>query len=241
MKKLFFLFTVTFLLFSVTGFAFKKKTKTLLVFSYTQKYRHKSIEIAKESLSKLAKDKGYQIDFSENPNDFTSEFLKKYNVLIFLNPTGTNVFTDKQKVAFKKYINNGGGYVGIHAATDFCYEWEWYGKLVGAFFINHPKIQEAKIKVSNNKHLSTRHLSNEFHYTDEWYNFKNVNPNINVLLELDESSYTGGTMNGKHPISWYHEFDGGKVFYTGLGHRNECYSDSLFLKHLEGGIEYVLK
>ncbi|ADY51621.1 Crp/FNR family transcriptional regulator [Pseudopedobacter saltans DSM 12145] len=228
-------------LLCVSGFALQRKPKNLLVFSYTQKYRHKSIEPGKESLTKWAKQKGYQIDFSENPNDFSDDNLKKYNALIFLNPTGTNVFTDSQKSAFKKYINKGGGFVGIHAATDFCFEWEWYGKLVGAFFTNHPKIQEATIKVIDNKHQSTSFLDKEFRYTDEWYNFKDLNPEVKVLLALDESSYTGGTMNGNHPIAWYHKFDGGKSFYTGLGHRDECFSDPLFMKHLEGGIEYVLK
>lgn len=239
MKKLIILIVSCLTLLTSSGFA--KNTKHLLVFSYTQKYRHKSIEVGKVALSKWAENKGYKMDFSENPADFNTDYLKKYDALIFLSPTGTDVFSDEQKSAFKKFINNGGGFVGIHAATDFCFEWEWYGKLVGAFFTNHPKIQEAKIKVIDNKHLSTNFLKKEFTYTDEWYNFKDVNPKLKVLLALDENSYTGGTMKGNHPIAWYHKFDGGKAFYTGLGHREECYSDPLFMKHLEGGIEYVLK
>lgn len=130
--------------------------------------------------------------------------------------------------------------MGVHAATDTEYEWPWYGKLVGAYFTNHPKVQKAIIKVTDKKHPSTKLLPDVWEHTDEWYNFKDINPDMKVLAWLDEKSYEGGTNGNEHPIAWYHEYDGGRAFYTGLGHTEESYSDPLFLKHLLGGIQYAI-
>ncbi len=241
MKKAFSILLILVISVQLFGFAPKKGPVKLLIFSYTQKYRHKSIEPGIVALEKLAKEKGYQTEKSENVNDFTLENLKRFKALIFLNPTGSNIFNDEQKMAFQGYIRNGGGFVGIHAATDCNYEWEWYGKLVGAFFTNHPKIQEAKLNVLKRSHAATKGFPKEWIHKDEWYNFKDFNTDVNVLISVDETSYTGGKMKDFHPISWYHKFDGGKAFYTALGHTTECYTDKLFLKHIAGGIEYVIK
>ena len=115
--------------------------------------------------------------------------------------------------------------MGIHAAADTEYDWAWYGKLVGGYFESHPEQQQAKIDVVDRTHPSTVHLKNEWLHFDEWYNFKNLNPKVNVLMKLDESTYKGGTNGNNHPIAWYHEFDGGRAFYTGLGHTEEAYDD----------------
>ena len=148
-----------------------------------------------------------------------------------------------QEQAFKNYINNGGNYMGIHAASDTEYDWPWYGKLVGAYFTSHPNdpnVREAKMNVVNRQHLSTSHLNDTWERNDEWYNYKNINPDMNVLIYLDETSYEGGTNGDNHPIAWYYEFDGGRVFYTGGGHTKESYDEPDFQKHLIGGINYCL-
>ena len=139
----------------------------------------------------------------------------------------------------ENFIKKGGGFVGIHSAADTEYEWEWYGNLVGAYFKSHPPVTTAKIQTINNKHISTKHLDDLWEIKEEWYNYKNINPDITILLNLDESSYSGGTNGNPHPITWYHEYEGGKSFYTGLGHRAETYSDERFIKLLTGGILYV--
>jgi type 1 glutamine amidotransferase len=217
------------------------KPKRVLVFSLTKSYRHKSIKNGIEAIKKLGAANGFEVDTSESVSAFTEGNLNKYNILIFLNPTGSDVFNAAQKQALKSYINNGGGLVGIHAATDFCYEWDWYGKLIGAYFADHPKVQEAKLlKVSPKDKLMKGTPTNWLH-TDEWYNFKSVNKNIKVLVKVDETSYQGGKMNNDHPIIWYHKFDGGKVFYTGLGHASETYSNPLFLKQLLAGIKWTMR
>ncbi|HTM99292.1 MAG TPA: ThuA domain-containing protein [Pedobacter sp.] len=217
------------------------KQAKVLIFSFTKGFRHGSIKEGILAIKKLGNEKGLDVEATEDVNAFTSENLKKYKLLVFLSPTGSDVFTADQKDALKWYINNGGGLVGIHAATDFCYEWEWYGKMIGGYFENHPAVQKVKLDIVMPKNKMVKGLPQPWMHTDEWYNFKNVNPDIKVLIKADETSYKGGTMKNNHPVSWYHEFDGGKVFYTALGHTNECFVDPLFLTHLWAGMKWAMK
>ena len=142
-------------------------------------------------------------------------------------------------MAFEKFIRTGGGFVGIHSAADTEYGWPWYGKLVGAYFDSHPKIQEAVIRVKDGSHPSTKQLPKDWTCTDEWYNYKDMNPAVHVLCQLDESTYEGGKNGANHPFAWYHEYEGGRAFYTGRGHTSEAYLEPLFLEHLWGGIQYA--
>lgn len=235
---------IPFLLLSVLFFGFtvdKKEPSKILVFSLTKGFRHASIPAGIKALRKLGAENDLQVDTSEDVNAITTENLKKYKLLVFLSPTGSDVFNQAQKESLKGYINKGGRLVGIHAASDFCYEWEWYGKMIGAYFESHPKVQEVKLDIIMPKNKMVKGLPQPWMHKDEWYNFKMVNPAIKVLIKADETSYEGGKMNNNHPISWYHEFDGGKVFYTALGHTKECYTDPLFLKHLWAGMTWAMK
>ena len=213
----------------------------LLVFSKTMGFRHTSISKGIEALNKLASEKGYVLDTTENAASFTEENLQQYSAVIFLSTTG-NVLNAKEEAAFERYIQAGGGFVGIHAATDTEYDWKWYGRLVGAYFESHPEgLQKADFRILDKKSPATSFFDNEvWNKEDEIYNFRAVPSGVKVLLEVDEDSYEGGTMNGNHPISWTSEFDGGRVFYTALGHTEESFSDPLFLQHLEGGILYAI-
>ncbi|CAN0600739.1 unnamed protein product, partial [Ectocarpus sp. 12 AP-2014] len=94
--------------------------------------------------------------------------------------------------------------------------------------------------VVDNNHPSTKHLDSVWIMSDEWYNFKNINPDINVLITLNEASYEGGNNGENHPISWYHAYDGGRAFYTEMGHTTETFEDANFLNHLLGGISYAM-
>lgn len=229
------------ILFSLASFTTINKQRKVLVFSLTKGYHHSSIATGIVALQKLGVENNFNVDTTTDVNLFTSENLKQYQALVFLNPTGSNVFTDAQKQAIKQYMNNGGGFVGIHAATDFSYEWEWYGKMVGGFFESHPKVQEAKLIVVDGKNKIVKSLPQPWLHKDEWYNFKSFNTAVKVLLKVDETSYQGGKMNNEHPISWIQQYEGGKVFYTALGHTNECYTDSLFLNHLLAGLKWAMK
>jgi cytochrome c len=217
----------------------EKINPRVLVFSKTTGYRHASISTGKLAIQKLGKENGFDVDTTENADVFNENDLKKYAAVIFLSTT-QDVLNYTQQVAFERFIQSGGGFAGIHAAADTEYDWGWYGELCGAWFESHPEIQVASINVADNSHVSTKHLPATWTRTDEWYNYKKMNPDIKVLLKLDEKTYKGGKMNDNHPIAWYHEFDGGRSFYTGLGHTEESYADSLFLKHILGGIQYAI-
>lgn len=245
MKPFFKISLLVLCVFLMVGFKPAKKMnlkkQAVLIFSLTKGFHHASITDGIMAIKKLGLANGFEVDTTTDVSLFNIENLKKYKTLIFLSPTGNNLFSDAQKADLKKYINNGGGFVGIHAATDCNYEWEWYGKMVGGYFVSHPKIQDAKLNIIDNKNKIVKGLPNPWLHKDEWYNFKDFNPNVKILIKVDETSYTGGTMKNDHPISWYHEFEGGKVFYTALGHTKECYTDPLFLGHLLAGIKWAMR
>lgn len=211
----------------------------ILVFSKTAGFRHGSIPYGQKAIMQLGKDNGFAVDTTEKADMFTDEQLKKYNAVVFLSATG-DVLNHVQQAAFERYIQSGGGYVGIHAATDCEYFWPWYGKLSGAYFKSHPRNQKAKLVINDRSHISTKHLPETWERVDEWYNFKKVPDHVKVLISIDESSYQGGENGANHPMAWYHEFDGGRSFYTELGHTNESFSDQDYLKHILGGIQYAI-
>jgi glucose/arabinose dehydrogenase len=237
MKKIFLI--VLPLIFLFTSCNNKTNTPRVLVFSKTTGFRHSSIANGKLAILKLGKENGFDADTTENAELFTDNDLKKYSAVIFLNTTG-DVLNYNQQVAFERFIQAGGGFAGIHAATDTEYDWGWYGDLVGAYFDSHPKIQAAAINVVDNTNSSTHHLPATWNRTDEWYNFKKTSSDIKVLLKIDEKTYEGGKMGDNHPMAWYHDYDGGRSFYTELGHTEESYTDSLYLKHILGGIQYAI-
>ncbi|MBJ2173484.1 ThuA domain-containing protein [Aureibaculum sp. A20] len=238
MKSILKLTTIIILMLAISCTT-KSKEKKILVFTKTAGFKHKSIPAGAAAILKMGAENGFLVDTTDNANWFTEEKLKTYATVVFLNTTG-DVLNQSQQSNFERYIQAGGGYVGIHAATDTEYDWPWYGKLAGAYFENHPKIQEATLTIVDHKHLSTQHLDSTWIKTDEWYNFKNINPDINVLIKVDENSYKGGKNRENHPISWYHDFDGGKAFYTELGHTDETYKNPKFIDHLLGGINYTI-
>jgi len=215
--------------------------KRLLVFSKTKGFRHASIPAGKQALIKLGQENGYAVDTTENSEVFTEANLRRYGAVVFLNTTG-DVLNPEQQNAFERYIQAGGGYVGVHAATDTEYDWIWYNKLAGAYFLSHPSnpnVQEGEAYAVNRDHPSMFGFPERWKIKDEFYDYKNFNPNVNVLVNIDEKTYKEGKMGDFHPMSWYHEFDGGKAFYTNFGHENATYENPVFLKHLLGGIQYV--
>ncbi len=211
----------------------------ILVFTKTKGYYHESIPDGVAAIIKLGPENNFSVDTTADARYFTEDSLKNYAAVIFLSTTG-NVLNADQQVAFERYIQAGGNFMGIHAATDTEYDWPWYNKLVGAQFASHPKQQKATINVLDKNHPATSFLPDTWERFDEWYNFKNVQPDLKVLANLDETTYQGGQMGDTHPFVWYHDFDGGRAFYTGGGHTKESYSDTLFLQHLLGGIKYAI-
>jgi cytochrome c len=217
--------------------------KHILVFSMTEGYRHDSIEDGVRAISALGLENGFLVDSTEIAADFNDANLAKYDAVVFLSTTG-NVLDDTQQVAFQRYIQGGGGYVGVHAASDTEYGWPWYGQLVGAYFVTHPAIQEARLFVSDIADESTAHIQGDWMHTDEWYDHRWMSDDLTPLLLIDETSYNlanGRTAGADRPVSWKHEFDGGRVFYTNLGHRSETWTDPTFLKHLTSGLDWAME
>jgi type 1 glutamine amidotransferase len=212
----------------------------VLVFSKTTAFRHDSIPAGIDAIKRLGAINGYAVDATEDAGAFTDDNLKQYQAVIFLSTSG-DPLNDAQQQAFERYIHNGGGYAGIHGASAGEYDWAWYGKLVGAFFDDHPSgTPTGTLKVEDPNHPLSATLPLTWSRSEEWYNFRtNPRPNVHVLATVDESTYTGGKMGADHPISWYHDFEGGRSFYTALGHSIESYSDPLFLMHLQAGIDYA--
>ena len=214
----------------------------ILVFSKTEGFRHSSIETGIAAIQELGQENGIAVDATEDASMFTANNLRRYDAVVFLNTTG-DVFNDAQQNEFERFIQAGGGYVGIHAATDTEYDWPWYGKLAGAYFISHPNnpnVRAGTFRVLDKNHPSTKGLPDQLERVDEFYNFRSINPDINVLVDIDESTYEGGTNGDFHPMSWYHEYDGGRAWYTSMGHTEGTYSEPLFLQHLLGGIRYAM-
>jgi type 1 glutamine amidotransferase len=215
----------------------------VLVFSRTAAYRHASIEAAVAALTVRAAEVGVGLDATEDADAFTGENLRRYAAVVFLSTTG-EVLGAVQQEALEDFIRAAGGFVGIHSASDTEYDWPWYGELVGAYFDGHPPgIRDATLHVADSDHPATASLPDPWMRADEWYDLRDLQPGISVLLEIDETSYKSPEESpepGPRPIAWYREFDGGRTFYTALGHTSESYADVRFLDHVWGGLTWVL-
>lgn len=216
-----------------------------LVFSKVTNYYHESIPAGIEAIRRLGAQHGFDVTVSDDSSMFTDETLAKFDVVVFNNTNSTPekgaLLDEAQRAAFQRYIRAGGGFAGIHSASGTERDWEWYGHLVGAFFRSHPKIQTVTIRIEDSSHPSTRGLPSAWIRTEEPYDFQ-VNPRgrVHVLAAYDPASYEGHVMGPDHPIAWCHQFEGGRSWYTGLGHASTAFTDEpLFLEHLRGGIEWA--
>ncbi|SDD05481.1 ThuA domain-containing protein [Niabella drilacis] len=226
--------------------AAKNGKPRVLVFSKTAGFHHESIADGNTAILQLGATNNFDVDTTTDAAIFTDDSLKKYAAVVFLSTTG-DVLNYRQEAAFERYIQAGGGYMGIHAATDCEPDWGWYGRLAGAYFQDHPgitdsfpNVQPGVLLVTDSTQMATRHLPQQWKKTDEFYNFRKMSKDVKVILTVDEKSYQGGKNGNPHPIAWYHEFDGGRAFYTELGHTPESFSDTLYLQHILGGIQYAI-
>ena len=213
----------------------------VLVFTRTTGFRHGSIPAGIAAVQDLGARHGFTVTATEDPTMFNDADLAGYEVVLWLSTTG-DVLDPGQQAAFERYVQGGGGYVGVHAASDTEYDWPWYGRLVGAYFNGHPAQQTATVKVAGRSNPATQGLPRRWERFDEWYNFRDyTDGSVRVLARLDESTYDAGAtaMGDDHPIAWCHAFDGGRAFYTGMGHTDASYQEPEFLSHLLGGIEQV--
>ncbi len=181
-----------------------------------------------ESVSRLCVENGIKVDTTSDGNFFHEDSLRQYSAILFLNTVG-DVLDYRQQADFKRYIQSGGGFVGVHSAAATEYRWPWYNQLVGAYFDGQSIVKEAEIR-KKVAHPSTAHLSEQWTVQESWYTLREAQEGLQVLLELDNSN----------PISWFREFDGGRSWFTALGYSSDMYQDPLFLQHLMGGIQYAI-
>ncbi|MCU0335282.1 MAG: ThuA domain-containing protein [Chitinophagaceae bacterium] len=240
MRRCFFFLSLALLLASFSSIGQSVKGARVLVFSKTKGFRHASIVQGKALWLELAAKYRFEADTTENADDFNEANLGRYQVVVFLSTTG-DVLNEAQQQAFQQYIRAGGTFFGIHGAADTEYQWPWYNQLAGAYFKDHPKPQNASYINLDSTHPATRHWPAVFNRFEEIYNFKDLQKDkLRFLLAVDESSYEGGGMGTFHPMAWCHEFEGGKAFYTALGHHPETYADPAFKQHLMGALQWLL-
>lgn len=225
-------------------FAQGKQFKVLII-TTTRGWHHESIHAGVLALQELGRKQFFDADLLQDPNGITDKNLDQYAAVVFLNTTG-DIFDSAQQKVIERFIEKGRGYVGIHSASDTEYDWDWYTKMVGRMFYIHPTIQTAKLNILDNNFPGLQGFVNNKLWTDEWYQFSpETTTGLNYILAVDESSYNpktdwgvkkGEGMGKFHPIAWYHNYDGGRAFYTALGHMPSDFSNDAFLNHLYAGI-----
>jgi type 1 glutamine amidotransferase len=222
-----------------------KKINVLVYTKNGKGYVHDNIAAASACVRRLGKQYGFIVTVSDNPASFNETSLSKYQVLIF-NNTNNDVFdNDDQRLALMRYIQAGGGFVGLHSATGTERNWAWFKRLIGASFQRHAKHQSFTEIVIDHSNPSTSFLENRWQQDDECYFFKEVNPDLHVLLAHDLSTLLDDKektdfYGASSPSAWCHQFDGGREWYTALGHDSTTYSKPDFEKHIMGGIEWAI-
>jgi cytochrome c len=211
----------------------------ILVFTRTAGERHASIKAGARAIEDLGRRNEFRVDVSADPSRFSDRNLRRYRAIVFLNTTG-DILDDAQQAAFERYIQGGGGFVGVHAAAETEPGWPFFADLLGASASGASEITSATVKVADRVHPSSRVLPEYWTRTDQWYNFDaSVRGLSHVLATVDETTYAGGTMGFDHPIAWCKDFQGGRSWYTAGGHTSQSYSDRSFQRHLLGGITWA--
>jgi type 1 glutamine amidotransferase len=208
----------------------------VLVFTRTTGFRHASIPTGIATVRALGAEDGFAVTATEDPGAFRPAELAGYRAVVFLSTTG-DVLDPAGRSALEAYVRGGGGFVGVHSASDTEYGWPFYAELVGARFAGHPAVQPVTVRFRPG--ALTAGLPATGRDTDEPYNFRGRPRGVQVLATLDESTYSGGTMGADHPIAWTAEVGRGRSFYTGLGHPDAIYADPVFRTLLAAGIRYA--
>lgn len=218
-----------------------RTTKQVLIFTKNPAwaYRHESIEAGKAAVKVICEKNGIKADTSEDASLFKDDILKKYSAVVLLS-ANQDIFDADQEAAFQRYVRAGGGVVGVHAATGIERNWQWFSDLIGGTFVWHTPQQNAIVKITDLSHPSTKHMPKAWKHWDEWYYFGKPNPDLKVVAVLDSTTFKSDRHTQNYPFAWYHEFEGGRCFYTAGGHNIADYADDIFLKHILGGITYAI-
>jgi type 1 glutamine amidotransferase len=211
-------------------------------------YVHDNIASSVAAIQRMGRENGFAVDVSEDPKVFAGANLKQYSALVFSNTNNEAFENDAQREAFQRYIRAGGGFVGVHSASGSERKWPYFWSVVGGKFLRHPKFQKFVVRVKDANHPATKDLPAAFEWTDECYYSDNLNPGIHPLLVTDpaklddpeKAAYPGDRFGDSLPLAWWQEFDGGREFYTALGHTKEDYANPILYKHILGGILWTM-
>jgi len=226
-----------------------RQEKRILIFTKNQTggYIHECIPASITGITKIALENGIVVDTTTNSAFFTDDNLKKYSALVFSSTNNKLFETENERIALQRYIQAGGGFVGVHSATGSEREWAWFAQMIGGTFWYHPPFQEGAVIVKDKTHISTKDLPKRWVRSDEFYFVRNINADIKVLAVHDCKSLKNldkrelPTLFGtEFPSIWCHEFDGGRQWYTAYGHSPSDYADPVFMKHILGGILYAI-
>ena len=248
MKKLLSGFIIFLAFAGISGCNPAKQMNALIYTKNGEGYVHDNIAASVAAMEKICQGEGISTEVSDDPGVFTPENLARFDALIFANTNNEGFDNETQKKAFQEYIRGGGGFMAIHSSNATEREWPWYRAMVGGKFLRHPPHQEFDVLVTDPAHPSTAHLPKRWTVMDECYYSYHLNPDIHVLLSVDlttvedeqKAEYPGETFGTLFPLCWCHEFEGGRQWYTALGHDIEFYEDPLFVEHLRGGLLWVL-
>lgn len=234
--------------FICTSLSAQAQQFNVLLFTKTNGFHHESINEGVTAMRGMAKRHDFALDWHEDASIFSDEKLQKYQAVVFLLTTG-DILNDEQQAAMERFVRAGKGFVGIHSASDTEYDWDWYTKMVGRTFHIHPTNQSADLQVLDRKFPGLDRMPDRLLWTDEWYEFGAERiKGLNYILAVDEQTYNpnvqwgekkGAGMGKFHPVAWYHNYDGGRAFYSALGHLPATYSDPLFLEHIYGGLYWA--
>jgi type 1 glutamine amidotransferase len=245
------LFILTLFLF--TGFPDQNNDpqakKALIYTKNGEGYVHENIAASVDALKKICQESGVSCEVSEDPAIFSEGFSEKFDLVIFSNTNNEAFDNQNQRRIFQEFIRGGGGFVGIHSACGSERDWPWFWAMIGGKFKRHPPFQSFDIKVIDPDNPATDFLGKIWQWEDECYYIDHLNPDMHVLLAADLSTiedpekdvYPGTTFGELFPLAWIHEYDGGRQFFTALGHDPAHYEDPYFAKHLKGGITWVLQ
>ena len=212
-------------------------------------YVHENIATSVEAIQKMGAEKGFAVDYTDNPNVFSNTNLKQYAAIIFSNSDNEAFSSDAQREAFKRYIESGGGFVGIHSAAGSERDWPYYTSVLGGKFAAHPKIQPFTVRVADPQFPAVKDQPASFEWTDECYFLDHLNPDIHPVLVTDRTKLNYldalkidvSSFPNPMPLAWFHEFDGGREFYIALGHHKEDYANPVLYGIIENGILWSMR
>lgn len=217
----------------------------MLAFTRTHGHRHEdSIAVSSLVLSSRLAERGITVDVTEDPAAFTTRNLLRYKAVVFLYTSGNDILDDAGKLAFEAYIRAGGGWLGVHSASDTEYDWPFYNELVGTHYLTHPLIQEAVVHVEMPDHPAVAAVPMPWVELDEWYDFRSNprdRPGIQILATVDETTYDGGMMGADHPVIWCHETLGGRALYIAPGHYAHRWDEPEYLTVIDGALDWVMQ